>query len=101
LAHGIRLCIEHPAALNEDFNLSTPIATSVIDLGRAIWVKIHKGAKPFRYVSDSPYEYDVQMRSPDVSKAGRVLGFRANTQLAEILDEVIPWIAEQVRTEQI
>ena len=24
LARGIRLCVEHPAALNEDFNLSTP-----------------------------------------------------------------------------
>ncbi|HLW98078.1 MAG TPA: NAD(P)-dependent oxidoreductase [Candidatus Acidoferrales bacterium] len=101
LARGIRLCIEHPSALNEDFNLSTPVATSVIELSRVIWEKIHKGGKPFRYVSDSPYEYDVQMRSPNVSKAERVLGFHANTQLAEILDEVIPWIAEQIRTEQI
>jgi UDP-glucose 4-epimerase len=23
-ARGIRLCVEHPAALNQDFNLSTP-----------------------------------------------------------------------------
>jgi UDP-glucose 4-epimerase len=101
LAHGIRLCVEHPSSLNEDFNLSTPVATTVIELSRLIWEKIHKGGKPFRCVSDTPYEYDVQMRSPDVSKAERVLGFRANTQLAEILDEVIPWIAEQIRTEQI
>jgi len=101
LARGIRLCIEHPAALNEDFNLSTPVATSVIELSRVIWEKIHKGAKPFRYVSDSPYEYDVQMRSPDVSKAQRVLGFRAETSLDKLLDEVIPWIAEQIRHEQI
>ncbi len=101
LAHGIRMCIEHPAALNEDFNLSTPVATSVVDLSRVIWEKIHKGSKPFRFVSDSPYEYDVQMRSPDVSKAERILGFRAQTPLNEILDEVIPWIAEQIRHEQI
>lgn len=101
LARGIRMCIEHPAALNEDFNLSTPVATSVIELGRVVWGKIHKDAKPFRYVSDSPYEYDVQMRSPDVSKAERVLGFRAETSLDKLLDEVIPWIAEQIRHEQI
>jgi UDP-glucose 4-epimerase len=101
LARGIRMCIEHPAALNQDFNLSTPVATSVIELSRVIWEKIHKGAKPFRYVSDSPYEYDVQMRSPDVSKAERVLGFRAETSLDNLLDEVIPWIAEQIRHEQI
>ena len=101
LARGIRMCIEHPAAGNEDFNLSTSVATSVIELGRVIWEKIHKGTKPFRYVSDSAYEYDVQMRSPDVSKADRVLGFRAETSLDKILDEVIPWIADQIRHEQI
>lgn len=101
LARGIRMCIESPAALNEDFNLSTPVATSVIELSRVIWEKIHKGAKPFRYVSDSPYEYDVQMRSPDVSKAERILGFRAETSLDKLLDEVIPWIADQIHHEQI
>jgi UDP-glucose 4-epimerase len=101
LARGIRLCIEHPAALNEDFNLSTAVATPVIDLAKCIWEKIHDDTKPFRYVSDSPYEYDVQLRSPDVVKAEKVLGFRAETQLSQILDEVIPWIAEQIRHEQI
>jgi UDP-glucose 4-epimerase len=101
LAKGIRVCIEHPAAVNEDFNLSTPVATPVLELGQVIWKKINNGSKPFRYVSDDPYEYDVQMRSPDVSKAERMLGFRAQTGLNTILDEVIPWIADQVRQEQI
>jgi len=93
LARGIRLCIESPAALNEDFNLSTPEATSVLDLARLIWIKIHGPARPLRFVSQDAYEHDVQMRSPDVSKAERLLGFRAETSLSQILDEVIPWIA--------
>jgi nucleoside-diphosphate-sugar epimerase len=101
LARGIRLCIEHPASLNEDFNLSTAIATSVLDLAKCIWQKIHHDTKPFRCVSDSPYEYDVHLRSPDVVKAEKMLGFRAETQLSQILDEVIPWIEEQIRHEQI
>lgn len=101
LARGIRLCVEHSAALNQDFNLSTPVATSVLQLAEMIWKKINGNAKPFRYVSDPPYEYDVQTRSPDVSKAERMLGFRAETSLSEILDEVIPWVADQVRQEQI
>jgi nucleoside-diphosphate-sugar epimerase len=101
LARGIRLCIEHPAALNQDFNLSTAVATSVLELSRLIWQKIYDGTKPFRYVSDSPYPYDVQMRSPDVSKADRLLGFRAETSLGEVLDEVIPWIEGQIRVDQI
>jgi UDP-glucose 4-epimerase len=101
LARGIRLCIEHPSALNQDFNLSTPAATSVLQLAELIWNKINGEVKAFRYISDPPYEYDVQTRSPDVSKAERMLGFRADTSLSEILDEVIPWVAEQVRQEQI
>lgn len=101
LAHGIRLCIEHPAAVNQDFNLSTPVATPVLELGQLIWKKINNGTRPFRYVSDSPYEYDVQMRSPNVSKAEQLLGFRAQTSLSQILDEVIPWIGDQIRHAKI
>jgi len=101
LARGIRLCIEHPKTTNEDFNLSTPVATTVLDLARLIWSKIDKTGKPFRYVSDAPYEHDVQTRSPDIAKAERILAFRADTSLDVILDEVIPWIAEQMLVERI
>ena len=66
-----------------------------------IWRKIHGDNKPFRYVSDPPYEYDVQERSPDVSKARKLLGFEASTTLSQILDEVIPWMAEQIEVGQI
>jgi UDP-glucose 4-epimerase len=101
LARGIRLCIEHPAALNQDFNLSTATPTTVLELAEIIWRKVHGGRKPFRYVSDPPYEHDVQMRSPDVRKAAELLGFRAETTLSEILDEVVPWIECQVAAGQI
>jgi nucleoside-diphosphate-sugar epimerase len=96
LARGIRTCIEHPSALNEDFNLSTPVSTNVLELAELIWNKVHQGKKPFRYTSDSPFPHDVQRRVPAVEKARRVLGFEANTPLDETLDEVIPWIAQQI-----
>ncbi|MEJ7696553.1 MAG: hypothetical protein WKF78_08040 [Candidatus Limnocylindrales bacterium] len=51
---------------------------------------------PFHYVSDSPFEHDVQLRVPDVRKARELLGFEATTSLSEMLDEVIPWIREEV-----
>lgn len=101
LAKGIRLCIEHPAAKNEDFNLSTPVRTTVLELAEAIWKKVHGATKPFRYVCDPPYEYDVQERSPDTTKAARVLGFNATTTLNAMLDEVIPWIERQIQVGQI
>jgi UDP-glucose 4-epimerase len=101
LARGIRLCIEHPAAENQDFNLSTPRRTTVLELAELIWRKIHGPRKPFRYVCDPAYEYDVQERSPDTTKAARLLGFHATTELEVILDEVIPWIEEQIKVGQI
>lgn len=97
LARGIRLCLESEAAVNQDFNLSTPVSTTVLELAEQIWRRIHGDAKPFRYVSDKPFLYDVQKRVPSVEKAERLLGFRAETSLDAILDEVIPWIVEQVR----
>src|SRR5262249_45284581 len=95
LARGIRLCIERPEAVNEDFNLSTDVSTSVLDLAEMIWKKL-RPKDPFRYVSDPPYPYDVQKRVPNVEKAARVLGFRATTSLSEVLDAVIPWVKQQV-----
>ncbi|NUQ64138.1 MAG: NAD(P)-dependent oxidoreductase [Pirellulales bacterium] len=97
LARGIRVCVEHPAAANEDFNISTAQATTVLELARTIWRKVHGPDRPFRYVSDEPFPHDVQYRSPSVEKAKRLLGFEATTTLDEILDEVIPWIREQIR----
>ena len=97
LARGIRLCVEHPAARNQDFNLSTRVATTVLELAELIWKKIRGANVPFRFVSDPPYRDDVQIRSPETSKAERMLGFSADTGLSEVLDEVIPWIAEQIQ----
>ena len=101
LARGIRICIEHPSALNQDFNLSTAVRTTVLELAKTIWEKVHQDAKPFHCVHDPAYEYDVQERSPAVDKADRLLGFRAETSLSDILDEVIPWIQEQIAVGQI
>ena len=92
LARGIRLAMESPAALNEDFNLSTAASTTVLELAETIWRMVNPPERPFRYVSDPPFEHDVQMRVPDVRKAREVLGFEATTSLDQMLDEVIPWI---------
>jgi nucleoside-diphosphate-sugar epimerase len=96
LALGIRLAMESDAAVNEDFNLSTAASTTVLQLSETIWDKVHGGAKPLRYVSDPPFEHDVQRRVPDVRKANRVLGFEAKTDLSQMLDEVIPWIRDEL-----
>jgi len=95
LARGIRLCIENEKAINEDFNLSTPVSTTVLELAELIWKKIN-GDRPFEFVSDSPFQYDVQKRVPNVEKAKRVLGFESTTSLSDALDEIIPWVKQQI-----
>lgn len=101
LARGIRLAVESPQALNEDFNLSTARSTTVRELAEVIWRKVRGDHAPVRLVSDPPYEHDVQMRVPDVRKAREVLGFEATTSLEEVLDEVIPWVREEISAGRI
>jgi UDP-glucose 4-epimerase len=100
LAHGIRLAMESPRAINEDFNLSTAESTTVAELAELIWRKIN-GDRPLRIAHDPPLEHDVRRRVPDVRKAEAILGFRATTTLPVMLDEVIAWIAREARAESV
>ncbi len=101
LARGIRLAMVHPTSKNQAFNISTPVATSVLELAEAIWTKIHKGAKPFKHVSEKAPGHDVQKRIPNTDKAKRMLGFEATTTLSMMLDEVIPWVQNGLDQGQI
>lgn len=96
LARGIRACVENPASANQDFNLATPVGHTVLEVAEKIWRRLHPG-EPLRWASDPPFEHDVQLRVPSVEKARRVLGFEATTSLDEVLDELVPWVAEQVK----
>ena len=100
LAKGIVTAMEHPAALNEDFNLSTSQATTVLELAEVIWNRMKPG-EPFRFVSDPPFEHDVQRRIPSTEKAKDLLGFEATTSLDEMLDEVIPWVRSAIESGRI
>jgi nucleoside-diphosphate-sugar epimerase len=97
LARGIVLSLDHPGALNTDFNMSTPTGHTVKELAEVIWRKIKGPDVPLNLVSDEGFEYDVQKRVPDVTKAKEVLGFEATTTLDDMLDEVIPWIENAIK----
>ena len=91
IARGIVVAMEHERALNESFNISTPETTTVIELAEKIWKKI-KGDEEFKYISDDPFDHDVQKRIPSVAKAKNTLGFNAEISLDESLDEVIEYM---------
>jgi UDP-glucose 4-epimerase len=96
LARGIVLSLDHPAALNNDFNMSTAEGHTVVELAEVIWKKIKGNDVPLNIVSDPGFEHDVKRRVPDTTKAKELLGFEATTSLSDMLDEVIPWIENAI-----
>ena len=88
--------MEHPDALNEDFNISSAEGTTVRELAGLIWARINGPDRPLRLAHDEPFRHDVQQRVPGTEKAKRLLGFEAMAGLDEMLDEVIPWIAAAI-----
>jgi nucleoside-diphosphate-sugar epimerase len=91
LARGIRMVMESEKAINEDFNISTTKSTSVLELSKIIW-DILKPNEEFKYVCDVAYEYDVQKRIPDTTKAKEILGFSAEVSLEQSVYEVIDYM---------
>jgi nucleoside-diphosphate-sugar epimerase len=89
--------MQHEDAWNEDFNLSTALGTTVLEVAEAIWRKVKGPSVPLRMVHDEPFERDVQRRIPSTEKAKRILGFETTTTLDEMLDEVIPWIDQAIK----
>jgi nucleoside-diphosphate-sugar epimerase len=91
IAKGARMVLESGEAVNEAFNISTAKAHSVLELAKLVWDKINLD-KPFAYKSVSGFDYDVQKRIPDVSKAYNVLGFEAKLILEDAVDELIEYM---------
>jgi nucleoside-diphosphate-sugar epimerase len=95
LGRGIALCVEQPAAINTDFNLSSARQTTVLELAETVWREVNPD-KPFRYVVEPPFENDVQKRIPDVGKAERELGFYAEIPLEQSVAEVVAWCRDEI-----
>ncbi len=91
IAKGVRMVVESDKALNEAFNISTSKGHSVLDLAKLVWDKLNPGI-PFNFKSVPGFEYDVQKRIPDVSKAYNVLGFKAELKLEDAIDELIEYM---------
>lgn len=96
LARAMRMIIESDKAINNDFNISTPIGTNVLELAQIVWGIINLGV-PFDYVCDEPFEYDVQKRIPNVTKAKEILGFETEISIEESVKEVIDYMKNKMK----
>jgi len=88
VARGIIMAMESEAGLNEDFNIASDRATTVLELAEMVWNEVNPD-KPFRYESDEPFKYDVQKRIPNVNKAKKLLEFETKISLERSVREVV------------
>ncbi len=93
IAGGIVTAVESEAAANEDFNISSPVEITILELARLLH-QLCEVARPFevRYVDG--FEHDIRRRVPDVGKARRLLGWEARYRLEDKLPEVVAWLRE-------
>jgi nucleoside-diphosphate-sugar epimerase len=96
LGRGIGISVDHPAALNEDFNLSTSRQTTVLELAERVWRSANGTKLPFKFINEPPFEYDVRYRVPDVTKAMNLLGFVSEVTLQQAVDEVVAWCRQEI-----
>lgn len=94
IARGIRIAMESELGVNNDFNISSDVPLSVIELANIIWKQIY-GDVDINLSHEEPLEYDVQIRSPDTSKAKEVLGFTCEKSVEDVLPEIISWVKSQ------
>lgn len=91
IARGVRIALESDKAVCEDFNISTPVATSVTELVSMVYRVLYKCENP-TLSHEKPFEYDVQKRVPDISKAKEILNFNSEISLEYSVREVCEWM---------
>ena len=86
---GVLLCLEHPAAVGQAFNIGNPrAAVTIFNLAQRI--KRLSGATG--EIVFQPLHYaDVELRIPNVKKAREVLGWEPEVELDEGLEKTIAW----------
>jgi UDP-glucose 4-epimerase len=93
MVEGALLCLEHPGAVGESFNIGNArSAVTIFDLASRI-KRLTGCPGEIRF---QPLHYtDVELRIPNVDKARQVLGFDANVELDDGLERTIAWYRER------
>jgi UDP-glucose 4-epimerase len=101
---GILAAVENNSANNQIINIGSTYEISIVELAKRIHDLSGRAAPlrlefvPYQKINGEQYE-DVRRRVPDVSKAERLLGFKAGVSLEEGLALTIRWQRE-VRANQ-
>jgi UDP-glucose 4-epimerase len=92
VADGIVTALRHPAALNEDFNISAGEELTVAEIARQIWAACGQPPDEFELEHLPTYPVDVQRRWPSVEKARRLLGWEAQVELTDGVARTAEWL---------
>jgi nucleoside-diphosphate-sugar epimerase len=89
MVEAILLCLEHPAAVGESFNIGNArSAVTIFDLA----TRVKRLTECPGEVAFTPLTYtDVELRIPNVDKARSLIGFEARVDLDEGLERTIAW----------
>ncbi|MDO8210025.1 NAD(P)-dependent oxidoreductase [Conexibacter sp. CPCC 206217] len=99
IADGIVVATGHPAALNEDFNISASEELTVAETARIIWEACGEDPDAFELEHLPTFEVDVVRRWPSVEKARRLLGWESQISVREGIAATVAWLREQDLTQ--
>lgn len=93
MVEALLLCLEHPAAVGQAFNVGNPRSSvTIFDLAQRI--KRLTGA--VSEITFQPLHYaDVELRIPNVEKGREILGWEPSVELDDGLEKTIAWYREK------
>lgn len=85
--------------MNNDFNIGTQGAITILELGERIWEKFGDG-RPFKYVAveSKASNHSSFRREVDVTKIKELLGWEATTPLEQGLEDTMAWVRSVIGT---
>ena len=95
IADGIVTAMTHPAAVNEDFNISAREELTVAEIARLIWEACGESPDELELKHLPSFEIDVQRRWPSTEKAERLLGWRAAIDAPEGIAQTVGWFRRE------
>jgi UDP-glucose 4-epimerase len=95
IADGIVTALGHPAAVDEDFNISASDERTIAEVARVVWGACGRDPSEFELRHLPSFEVDVQRRWPSVEKAERLIGWRAQIDLDTGIADTVRWLQEQ------
>ena len=96
MVSGLLLCLEHPAAVGQAFNIGNPrSAVTIYDLAQRVRRLMDA---PVAIVFEPHTSADVELRIPSVEKARELLGWEPRVELDDGLARTIAWYRERQLT---